>query len=611
VVHLTVRPTPVRLTSLASPLLARRWLLLPALAYILAGLYFRDPWKTDDALGLAAMLTAASHGLHAWLLPQVGQFVPFQSELLLNPLTASPLATWVGALCISLFSGLFEFFLPPAQAAVAAARLANLLWFGVIATAVWQGAHALGRRPQAQPLALPFGGEPSVRQYGRLIADIATLLTLVTAGLMWRLHESSDVPALIACQALAFWALAVLPARPRRAAWLPGLGLALALAGAFLTRGLVGALPLAGAALGCCLWPRLPLWSVRYRVLGGLLLALMLGGLWAWLGWHLNPVWMQAWWRGHLAVFQWPRPLALLGVLRDLPWFLWPTWPFALMALWRWRRWLAAPQALHIWLPFMLLVWPLALLLFLGKPFEPEYSLTVIACAVLMAFALPTLRRGWVNSLDWFAVMCFSLACATVWLGWVALHAGWPAQIARNIARQTQGFVPAISWSATALAVMVTAGWLALVTWRLRFKPAALWRGALLYAGGAVATWLLLAALWMPALDYARSYRPVSRQLAAALTQHQRPGECLGSLGLGSGQRASFLVFDGMDVASGAGCPLLLQQTSQRDMDTGQAQARLAALGIDVDSARLLWSGKRGADRRGQEVFRLLRIAAP
>src|SRR3546814_1951601 len=58
---------------------------------------------------------------------------------------------------------------------------------------------------------------------------------------------------------------------------------------------------------------------------------------------------------------------------------------------------------------------------------------------------------------------------------------------------------------------------------------------------------LLLATLWMPALDYARSYRDVSASLAQALAAEQRPGECVRTLHLGVGQRASFLVFNGLE----------------------------------------------------------------
>ncbi len=79
--------------------------------------------------------------------------------------------------------------------------------------------------------------------------------------------------------------------------------------------------------------------------------------------------------------------------LRDLPWYLWPTWPLALTAAWRWRDWIYAP---HIWLPLMLLlrgrgaIWP-------GKATDSEYVLLALPCAVLGAFLVPTLRRSVVN----------------------------------------------------------------------------------------------------------------------------------------------------------------------------------------------------------------------
>jgi len=582
------RLTPARLTTQASAVLSRRFLFVLALVYIFAGLFFRDPWKSDDVAGLAAMMTTAYESGQTWLLPQLGQLAYAKN---------GPLPTWAGALSIWLFSPLFELFLPQPDATIAAARLPNLLWFGLIAYAVWYGSYLLGRRPEAQPLPLPFGGEPSPPDYGRMIADAALLLTLATAGIMWRLHETSEVPALIASQAMVFLAAARLLSRPRTGALLLGV----ALAATFLSRGLIGGLPVLAAVL-CCAAPGLPLWPARRWTLAGLLLAAGLLTLWWWPAYQANPYWAQSWWHWNLNSFEWPSSETLNGsIWRDLPWFLWPTWPFALMALWQWRMWIRAP---HIWLPLMMLLCPLITLWFLADPFEPEYSLLAIPSAALAAFALPTLRRGVVNSLDWFAVMCFSLACATTWLGWIALQTGWPSQIARNIARQTEGFNAQISWLAFTLAALGTLAWILLVRWRLLSKPAALWRGTVVYAGGIVLTWLLLATLWMPALDYARSYRPVSRQLAQAIAQHLQPDDCVRAYDLGLGQRASFLVFDQIDFSFGRQCSLVLQQTSQQNIETGSAA-------FSNDSARVLWVGKRGADRKGQEIFRLLRLNQP
>lgn len=576
--------TPARLTATATTKLPRLFLLALGLAYILAGLIFRDPWKTDDVVGLATMVTALEGSWQTWLLPQIGNLAYAQS---------GPLITWVGAFCIWLLAPALQLFTSPLDAVIIASRVPNLLWFGIITGSVWYGTYLLGRRPEPQPLALPFGGEPTVRDYGRMIADAALLLILATVGIIWRLHETSEVPALIAFQALAFYAVARMLDHPLSGS----LTLGIAIGAAFLSRGWIGSLPII-LAVPFLFLPRSALWPMRYWLIVSAVLAMTLGLLWWIPATQLSTYWTQNWWLWNLTSFGLPRYQEVLSVLRDLPWFLWPTWPFALLAVWRWRSWLFAP---HIWIPLMFMVWPFVITMFLADPFEPEYSLMAIPCAVLAAFALPTLRRGVVNSLDWFAVMCFSLTCATVWLGWIALQVGWPEQISHNIARQTQGYKAFIHWPAVAFALLGTAAWIAIVYWRLKTKPSALWRGTVLSACGIVLTWLLLVTLWLPALDYVRSYREVSSQLAQALNEHRRPGECVRALSLGTGQRASFLVFDQLKFSYDADCSLVLQQTSPDAVQSGAANYSA--------NLRVLWEGKRGADRR--ETFRLLRIDTP
>ncbi|HWK63127.1 MAG TPA: glycosyltransferase [Eoetvoesiella sp.] len=574
------RLTPARLTAPATTKLPRLLLLLLGVVYIFAGLYFRDPWKSDDVVGLATMLTALHGPAHALWLPQIGDLAHAQD---------GPLPMWVGAFSIWLFSPLFEFFTSSLNAAIIASRLPNFLWFGIILWSIWYGTYLLGRRPEPQPLALPFGGEPTVRDYGRMIADAALLLILATAGIMWRLHETSEVPAIIAFQALAFYAVARMLDHPVSGA----VTLGIAVGAAFLTRGWIGALPIMLAA-PFAFTPHTSLWQAKHWLIVSTVIAASLILLWWIPASHLSPYWAENWWLWNVDSFNWPRIPELLSILRDLPWFLWPTWPFALLAIWRWRSWLYAP---HIWIPLMFAVWPLVVMAFLVDPFEPEYSLMAVPVAVLAAFALPTLRRGVVNSLDWFAVMCFSLTCVTVWLGWVALQTGWPTQIAHNIARQTQGYNAYVSWPAVLIALAGTACWIALVHWRLHAKPAALWRGTVLSACGITLTWLLLVTLWMPALDYVRSYRSVSAQLKVALDTLARPGECVRASALGTGQRASFYVFNDITFSYDPKCTLVLQQTSPQNVREGTA---------GYDNARVLWEGKRGPDRH--EMFRLLRV---
>ena len=174
-----------------------------------------------------------------------------------------------------------------------------------------------------------------------------------------------------------------------------------------------------------------------------------------------------------------------------------------------------------------------------------------------------------------------SLTVATAWLGWVAVNFQWPAQMSRNIGRHTAGYEPSISWVAFGLALLVTIGWVALVVWRLRVKPQALWRGTVLSAGGLTATWILLVLLWQPAVDYARSYRIMSGQLAQALEQNLRPGECVRGLSLGSGQRASFLIFNNLTFTFDSKCTVVLQQTTNQSLRDNTAAYS--------DGAEVLW----------------------
>ena len=561
---------------MATAKLPRLILLGLSLAYIVAGLFMRDPWKTDDAVGLATMLTAIREGGITWLLPQVGHLAHAEE---------GPLITWVGAICIWLFG--------PFIGDITAGRLPNLLWFGITATSVWYGTYLLGRRAEAQPLALPFGGEPEPRDYGRMLADAALLLLLATVGILQRTHETTVVPAIMAWQALAFYSLARSIDRP----FTGSTTLGIALAASFLTRGWVGALPIMVGAL-LAFYPRSRLWKCRRWLPWTALLAALLILAWWIPASHSSEYWIRNWKTWNLSSFAIPTWHDTGRTLRDLPWYLWPTWPLALLAIWRWRAWLYAP---HIWLPLTLLACSAAVLFGLEEATDSEYVLLAVPCAVLGAFSLPTLRRGVVNTLDWFAVMCFSLTAATVWLGWVALHFGWPAQISRNIARQTTGYEAEISWVAFALALAFTVGWIALVVWRLRVRPQALWRGTVLSAGGLTVTWILLVLLWQPAVDYARSYRTVSGQLAQALEQNVRPGECVRGLSLGSGQRASFLIFNNLTFTFDSKCTLVLQQTSNQSLRDNTAAYS--------DGAEVLWQGGRRADR--QEVFRLLRVGAP
>lgn len=576
------RTTPARLTEKAAAKLPRLMLVSVGLVYILAGLFFRDPWKSDDVIGIAAMLSMVSHDAAGqWFLPTIGDFAHAQD---------GPLATWAGALSILVFAPLLEWFIPPLDAAITAARLPNLLWFLILTFCFWRALYTLSQTGAAQPLALPFGGEPSKRDYGRMIADAGLLLLVATVGIIWRMHETSAVPLSLALVALLFYGWVHMPKYPKMATLLIGL----ALGASFLNRALIAFLPLLLGSIAVFALVKQQRQYYRQFLLS-LLIAFGLIILWWFAVQQNNALWLTEWKRWHLEQLQDWSWYQLSNSLRDLIWFLWPTWPLALLAIWSWRNWWSAP---HIALPGALSLAVLLMIILLPQAFEPEYIFLALPSAALAAFALPTLRRGAINALDWFAVMCYSLTAMTVWLGWIAQQTGWPPKIARSIQRQTVGFEPEILWLALVIAITGSILWLLLVRWRLTQRPPALWRGTVLSAAGLITTWLLLVTLWMPTLNYARSYRDVTLELGQALNIHNPARDCIYA-NINLGQRASFYVFDKLQFSTQRSCPLWLQQTSPKFSVEEQNK------GIPPN-AELLWQGRRGGDRN--EMFRLLRV---
>lgn len=575
------RTTPARLTEQAASKLPRLLLVSVGLIYILAGLFFRDPWKSDDVIGIATMLTPLQESTSSWLLPAIGDFDYAQN---------GPLASWVGTLSILIFGPFFEIFLPPLDAAITAARLPNILWFLILTFCFWRALFILAQTKEAQPLALPFGGEPNPRDYARMIADAGLLLLVATVGIIWRVHETSAVPLSLALIALLFFGWALMPRYSRIATLLIGISLG----ASFLNRALIGFVPLLLSNLVVFAFLS-PFTQYRRQFFASLLITAAMILLWWIPAWQQDPMWMQDWWQWHLQQFKGFSGYTLSSSTRDLLWFLWPTWPLALLALWNWRNWWAAP---HISLAAILALFGLVLVLVMPHAFEPEYIFLALPSAVLAAFALPTLRRGAINALDWFAVMCYSLTAATVWLGWIAQQTGWPPKIAHSIHRQTEGFHSEILWYALAIAATGTILWLLLVHWRLTQRPPSLWRGTVLSAAGLITTWLLLVTLWMPTLNYARSYRDVAAELSLALVQHNQANDCVYAA-INPGQRASFYVFNQLQFSSKRSCPLWLQETSPK-LSLEERNKGIPA------QAELLWQGRRGSDRN--ELFRLLRV---
>lgn len=462
------RPSPAIVTERAAQSLPRWLLLLLCAAWVVPGVFGREPWRSDDLAAFGVML-AIAEGRTSWLTPMLGQ-VPVMPE---------PLAHWLGAGSIQWLSP----WLDPALAA----RLPFAALLGLALSLTWYACFHLARTEAAQPVAFAFGGEAKPVAYARAVADGALLAMVATLGLLQLGHETTPELVKLGAVSLCLWGMAASPYR--------GLPARYALAGGLAALSLAGA-PAIASGLGLAFaWisARSSYDGARRMVpwaLGGTLAAVALAsalGIW---GWRVAIEFSGA---------------QAAQILRQWLWFMWPAWLLGVWTLWRWRHhW----QNRHISVPAALWLLALCSSVLMGGQ-DRVLVLGLPGLAVLAAFSLPTLRRSVAAAIDWFSVIFFSLWAAVVWLTYVAMHTGEPVRWAANIAKLQPGFQASFSALPLVFALLATAAWLALVRWRTGRSQHALWKTLVLPASGVALSWLLMMTLWLPLLDYARSARPL------------------------------------------------------------------------------------------------------
>lgn len=570
---------PVRLPAAATLALPRWALFALGLLYILPGLIGRDPWKNDDAASFGVMWTMAQGGWQDWLWPNIAGLANNEE---------GPLAFWLGALGIKLGGWLLG--------DVLAARLATVAVFLLGVLSVWYTAFNLGRRPDAQPLRLAFGGQPAPRDFGRTLGDAAVLIYLGSLGLLLHSHETTSEALQVALVALLLYRAVryVELASPRNAA-LVGLALGLLT----LTRGWLTPAALTLALFGCTRMLALPLGRTMRELALAWLIAAAIAALWL-LPAHLalpaarDP--LAGWLDWNAAQLALPGLDALRFLLRVGLWFFWPAWPFAIWAVYAWRR---QRHVLHIVVPLAFVALAALLTLFHPHPEQSQLLVLLPPLAVMAAFGLLTMKRGAINAIDWFSVMALTLCAAIIWIFWFAKLTGWPAQAAKNALKLVPGFKPELGMLAFLVAAAATCGWIALVHWRLSRQPAVLWRAVVLSSGGLILIWILLMTLFLPDMNYSKSYAPVARQIAASLPSQL---DCIES-NVGPAQRASFAYFAQLPFAAPEQrCSLLLLQDSIKVRDEREIAPQYRG-----KQWRLLWEGRRPSDR--EERFRLYQRA--
>ncbi|WER47098.1 glycosyltransferase family 39 protein [Cupriavidus sp. WKF15] len=569
------KTSPVQLTAAATGALPRALLLAICIIYGLTGLFHRDPWKNEDAAGFGVMWQLATGGAHDWLMPNIAGR-PFTDD--------GPLVFWIGAAMIRLFGNWLG--------APDASRLATALCFFGTCAFIWYTTYLLGRRDEVQPFAYAFGGQPSARDYGRTLADGALLVFLACVGLAVRGHETTAQVGQVALIAMILYGLVRSLDKPIHGSLVFGLGLgALTLAsGPILPLALLVAAVICAAVCAPLPWRRLAAIGVP--------LALLIVAAWLAAAYFGTPdrseavTFIREWARYDRRSYGAPNMQTFGFNMRNLFLYAWPVWP---IAAWAWVAWAGMRRAPHVALPLALLLPTLVLLFLQTNASDAQFILLLPPMAMLGAFALPTLARGVINAIDWFALLFFTIFGGTVWFLWVAKTTGWPPRIASNVFRQLPGFQHHFKLSSVIFALLVTVAWVLVVRWRLSRAPKQIWRPVVISAAGTTLMWVIAMTLWLPSINYGKTYRDVVEAAAMALPPTY---QCVQPIRMGNAQLASFAYFGHFRFGGPEDdCDILLRHDSA---DYGEPSK------ISHFEWRLIWEGRRPADR--DERFRMYRL---
>ena len=519
--------------------------------YLLTGLTGHDPWKNDDAMHFGIV-----HGLlngNDWLIPHLaGDPMP----------ETPPLYYWVAAACGKILGWLL-----PLHDAV---RLASGLFGALFLAGLAYAGSALFDQKTASNNQRSAIGQ-------RNAGDAATLIAIGCLGLLVPIHDTQPLVGLLAASAALYAGCAILPQRPLAGGMTAGFSLGLG----FLSGGLAAPITLLPVLL---LLPVNSHWRNRASF-GGLAIALIIGvtlcASWPLLLAWQEPITLDLWWsRAAAGVrFQNGWLQALPDFAELLAWFSWPAWPLALWTLWLNRRRLSQPA---IALPLIGTLTTLPILLLFHEPRPLQVLPLLVPLILLAAHSASHLRRGATNAFDWFGMMTFTILAGLIWLGGIAMSSGVPEQIAHNFTKLEPGFVAGFSPLAYAAAGLLSLVWF----WLIFASPRSPWRAVTHWAAGTTLMWALLTALWLPWIDFGKTYRGVADSLKKALPENSG---CISGRHLGSVQRISFEYFAGITTqragtAAAAACPLLLEQS---------AKSNEAA----PSGWRKLWEGHRPGDR--------------
>lgn len=546
-----------------------RWLLLwLVIAYVLAGVFGRDPWKADEpySFGMVLNFLQGIPWSVDWVVPHVGADAFVEKP---------PLMYWTGAFLAHLTSA----FLPLNEGA----QLAVIAWMAVTlmalaATARWM--------------------------YGRRYSLTACILLLGTIGLVMHVHKLiADVPQLAGAM-LALAGLIRFVAAPQAPAWKAGLMLGTGAGIAFMSKGvLVPGLFALTYLISVVSLPEFRTRRSAILLLSAILTALPWLLIWPYLFWRASePLFIEWFWDNNFgrffgfsnvgeARFSYQQDIGL-AIVQSFP----AGWLAVAEFFKRWRTHSVATNTQEavsstdiqnrtksartvLWIYVIIFY---TVLLLMSASLREVYLLPVYPALALLgaSITLPTsLDRIWSKA----AVLFFSACGLWIWFCWGLLLAGkgqlMPALFARWLPLDYDLSFN-LGWLLAALCL--TGLWIYVVAWRTHL-------GAIVINfAGITLIWGLLHTVMLPWLNEARSYRSAFTALKMALP---RQYDCLSVINVGESERAMLHYFVGVrPVQSKASNAIRCQAALILD----KADHLLPAL--PTDTWQEIWHGGRMGD---------------
>jgi len=523
----------------------QRFYILIVMVFLFVGLIGHDPWKADEAYVFGMIQHLLDTG--EWVVPMVGG-EPFMEK--------PPLYYWVAALFAKCLAGV----LPVHDGA----RVASGFFTLITCIAV----SSTGR--------LWFGkGE------GRY----AALVLIASLGVLVQTHSMMpDIP-LLSGFAVSAWGFAYILSRPLKGGLLLGVGVGIG----FMAKGV-----LAPAVIGVTA-VLLPLcfraWRTREYV-RGVLTAFLASTPWL-LIWPIalylrSPELFIEWfWMNNVGRFL-GFSVHLLGAehipwfwSKTIPWYTFPALPLALYALWLKRRsMLHEPVMQYCVVSFAVLM----LVLGISSSGRCVYGLPLMVPLAIAGSTVATALPKWADDV-WVSasLLLFGVLSLAIWGGWIIMMTtGAPPAWPFLLRYLPDSFAPTFDADDCVLAGVISAGaiWVLVKLWR---APA---RGLITWVVGITLIWSLLMTLWLPWLDFSKTYRDVFTSMPLP-----KQMKCIATIGLGESERAMLRYFTGhfpvrREIHPTADCDVLLIQ--------GYWQSGVDR--IDLKGWDPIWQGARPGD---------------